>query len=443
MELILTQTHGGSDWLKKEKRVLFQQDTGEENQVLNLYPQVKGQQFDGFGCSVTDASGMVFSKMYKSQKKKFLSFCFDPGQMSCNRIRIPIDSCDFSPHMHEAVKPMDESLSSFSMREAKRYILPFLEMARACAKDGLKLMLSPWSPPSWMKTNKSRKGGGSLKKEYYPLWAEYICRYIKEYQSRGYEVERISIQNEPGEGHPWDSCTFTDEEEKIFLRDFLYSQMEKEKLSGVEVFIWDDNKERVFERVSAVADGQTEKMIAGAAVHWQSGDHFEALDLVQTQYPDMKLILSESCLPYSKIDKERENRNAMRLAHDMIGDLNHGICAFYGGNILLNQQGGPNHGGNFCDAPFLYDEKKKNLMMRKTAQCYWHFSCFIKPGARRIAHTCYTGELDMTAWENPTGELVFVLLNRGGEKKNCVLRLFGKEARFSIEGGGLLSGKIL
>ena len=443
MELILAQTYGGCEWEKEEKKVLFQQDTREENQVLNLYPHVKWQQFEGFGGAITDAAGAVYGKMFTTQKHRLLSFYFEPGQMNYNRVRVPMDSCDFATRMYDSVKPMDESLTSFSMKHTKKNILPLLEAAKGHAKGGLKLMLSPWSPPAWMKTNKSRKGGGSLKKEYYPLWAKYICRYIKEFQNRGFEVERISIQNEPKAIQPWDSCIFSPEEERVFLRDFLHPQMEEEGLSDVEIFIWDHNKERLFERVFAIVDEQTEKMAAGAAFHWYSGDHFEALDLVREQYPDMKLILSESRLKYSKIDKEQENRKAMSLAHDMIGNLNHGICAFYDWNILLNQQGGPSHAGNFCDAPIIYDEKRRKLIMRKTAQYYWHFAHYIKPGARRIGHTCYTADLDMTAWENPEGDLVFVLLNRSGEKKNCVLRLFGKEARFSIEPEGILSGKIL
>lgn len=44
----------------------------------------------------------------------------------------------------------------------------------------------PWSPPAYMKTNGERNNGGKLKPEYRKRWAEYICRYIEEYRSRGY-----------------------------------------------------------------------------------------------------------------------------------------------------------------------------------------------------------------------------------------------------------------
>lgn len=92
-----------------------------------------------------------------------------------------------------------------------------LSDAQKAAGRPLSIMLLPWSPPAFMKTNESRIGG-SLKKEYYSFWAAYICRYIKEFVDRGFRVKRISLQNEPKAWQTWDSCVFTAEEEKSFLK---------------------------------------------------------------------------------------------------------------------------------------------------------------------------------------------------------------------------------
>lgn len=193
------------------------------------------------------------------------------------------------------------------------------------------------------------------------------------------------------------------------------------------------NKERLFERARGLIDARTDSMIAGLAFHWYSGDHFEALDLVRRMYPDKKLILSESCLEFGKYDKDMETENAIRLSHDMIGNLNHGMSAFYDWNILLDGQGGPNHQDNFCDAPYLYHEEEGHLEERRICRYYWHFAHFIEAGAVRIAHTRYTEKLDVTAWRNPSGDIVCIFMNKSDEKLPAVVRMEGMLCPIELE----------
>lgn len=325
----------------------------------------------------------------------------------------------------------------------QRYIIPLLEAAEKKAGKKLKIMLSPWSPPAYMKTNGGRVGGGSLKPEYRKRWAAYLCRYIKEFRERGFEVERISVQNEPKAAQTWDSCQYTSQQEKEFLRDYLVPELKQNGLGDIEVFIWNHNKERIYERAKEIIDDTTKDMITGVAYHWYSGDHFEALELVRQQYPDKKLILSESCLEFNKFEKDSETENAERLAHDMIGNLNHGMNGFYDWNILLDSTGGPNHVQNLCDAPFLYDIQKKELEERACLKYYRHFAQFIKPGAVRVAHSRYTDKLDMTVWKNPDGQLAVILLNRSGEAQSCYLRYRGEMFEIKVEGHTITSGVII
>lgn len=418
---------------KIEKTVAFVPDDGTENEVVNLYPSVTDQTLEGFGGAITDAAGYVFSKMDAASQERMLDGYFGEDGMNYNRVRIHMDSCDFSTHLYSAVEDeSDEDLETFSFADTERYILPLLEAAQRRAGKALKLMLSAWSPPAFMKTNNSRIQGGKLKEKYYGRWAGYLCRYIEEFRSRGYVVERMSIQNEPKAVQTWDSCIYTAEEEKRFLKEHLYPEMVKRGLDGVEIFAWDHNKERLFERAEGVLDAESEKMLAGLAFHWYSGDHFEALDLVRRRWPDKKLILSESCLEFGKYDRELETENALRLVHDMTGNLNHGMTAFYDWNILLDGQGGPNHKNNYCDAPLFYHEEGR-LEERRIYRYYWHFAHFIRPGAVRIAHTKYTESLDVTAWKNPDGACVCVLLNKSGEPLPVVLRMEGQMCTLTLE----------
>ena len=398
-----------------------------ENQVINLYPEITYEKFEGFGGAITEAAAYIYSLMNEEEKKQVIETYFSPEQMNYQLVRIHMDSCDFSLDMYEAMSdPEDTKLNSFSFERTEKYIIPMLKDAQKASKGNLKLMLTPWSPPAFMKTNGKRTGGGKLKPEYRNLWAEYICRYIREFKDRGFEVQRISVQNEPKAVQTWDSCLFTAEEEKEFLRDHLYPAMKKHGYEDIEVFIWDHNKERIYERVRDTVDEETKNMITGAAFHWYSGDHFEGLNLVRQMYPDMKLIMSESCLEYSIFDEKNINSVTNRLCHEIIGDLQAGMCAFYDWNLLLDEKGGPNHVGNYCHAPFLYDTVEHKLMPQKTQEQFYMFSHFILPGSVRIASTKYTEQIDEVAYLTPENKIVVLLLNKSDQILSVNIRLNGK-----------------
>ncbi len=416
---------------------------GIENQVVNLYPDTGFENFEGFGGAITDSAAYVYSLMNEDQKKELLNIYFSDRQMNYQMVRIHMDSCDFSTEMYEAVSdPDDVKLSSFSFERTEKYIIPMLRDAEKIAGRKLKIMLSPWSPPAFMKTNDSRKNGGSLKPEYADLWAEYICRYISEFRKREFEVQRISIQNEPKAVQTWDSCVYTAEQEKEFLEEHLYPALQRHGFDDTEVFIWDHNKERVFERVETIVEGAAAGMVTGAACHWYSGDHFEALDMVRHFYPDMKLIISESCIEYSKFDAKDQFANAARLSHEIIGDLNHGVTAFYDWNLLLDEKGGPNHVGNYCQAPFLYDTGSGTLIPQEISRHFNHFSHFIRPGSARIGFSRYTDSFDMTAYKNPDGKIVAVWLNRGNCEVPINVRIKGEVFKFVLEPESITTGCI-
>ena len=168
----------------------------------------------------------------------------------------------------------------------------------------------------------------------------------------------------------------------------------------------------------------------------------QALDLARRRFPDKKLIISESCIEFSKFGGEDALQSALRLSHEIIGDLNHGMTAFYDWNLLLDERGGPNHVGNFCLAPFLYDTKSHTLMPQLIRRHFEHFSAYLLPGSLRVGYSKYTDGLDVTAWKRPDGALAAVLLNRSGETLPVCLRLADEAARFQLPAGAVATGLI-
>lgn len=411
----------------------FTDDTGIEMNVVNLYPQMEYQTIEGFGGAITEASGHTFSLMSEDKQKSILEAYFGRDGNRYNLIRTHMDSCDFSLSQYSAWNdPEDVKFRTFNLERDEKYIIPLLKKAEQTSGKKFPVMLSPWSPPAFMKTNEERIKGGSLKPEFQQLWAEYICHYIGEYRRREIDVKFITIQNEPNAVQTWDSCTYTAEQEKVFLRDYLYPALVKSGLENVEVHIWDHNKERMFERACTVFDEVTNKMVQGVAFHWYSGDHFDSIKLVHEKFPDKKLIFTEGWVEYSRFSNAGELENAQMYAHDIIGNLNAGMNAFIDWNLILNKEGGPNHVGNYCDAPIMCDTANDIVQEKLSLSYIGHFSRYIEPGAKRIASTVYTDKLEVVSLKNPDDSLVLILLNRTRENLPVNLRLNGLVTSFEM-----------
>lgn len=436
----ITTTYEDNKKKRTQQEIPFLVDEEEENNVVNLYPQVRYQSFEGFGGAVTDSAGYVYSLMDDEQQKEIIHQYFGKENMKYCMVRIPIDSCDFSLEHYEADSDKeDDVLEKFSFERVEKYILPLLEAAQKEYGRKLEIMLSPWSPPSYMKTNGERNHGGKLKKEYAGRWARYICRTIEEYRRRGYLVTRLTMQNEPKAVQTWDSCVYTAKEEKEFIKEFLYPEMRKQGMTDIGIYIWDHNKERAYEWAEEIFTEETEGMLAGVAFHWYSGDHFEALQMIRERFPDKKLLLSEACIEYSKFNAGDYLKNAQKYAHDMIGNLNHGMNAFFDWNLILDKQGGPNHVGNYCDAPYLYDETKGELVETNILGYLWHFSHFIEAGAVRIGVSSYTDEVEVCALEKE-GKITIVFLNRTEKEIPVNLRLKNNCAKILVQPKSISTG---
>ena len=184
----------------------------------------------------------------------------------------------------------------------------------------------------------------------------------------------------------------------------------------MKAFIWDHNKESALDRAMAVmSDRASADDVDGLAFHWYTGDHFEELRIVRDLLgPDRELIFTEGCDFYSEGSAYWELPHAEHYAHEIIGDLEAGANGIVDWNILLDAQGGPNHVGNFCDAPLMYDCNSERLNVRLPFHYLGHFSRFIQVGARRILTTRFTTDLETCGFANPDGSVVVVALNRTG-----------------------------
>lgn len=396
-------------------------------------PRHRFQKIEGIGGAITDASAETFAKLPKDRQQEVLDAYFDAQKgIGYSLGRTHIHSCDFSSHSYTYVKDHDEKLQSFSLEPDLKYRIPLIKEILGRNRN-LKLFVSPWSPPAWMKSNNNMLQGGSLLPQYRQAWANYYVKFIQAYQKQGIAIWGLTVQNEPMAKQSWESCIYTAEEERDFVRDYLGPTLAKAGLSKLKLMIWDHNRGLMFQRASEVfLDPVAAKYVWGTAFHWYMEDHFENESRLHDAFPDKAIFFSEGCCDAFSAAKISEWSYGENYAKSMIGDFNNWTCGWTDWNILLDEQGGPNHVRNFCFAPIHADTRTGQLTYMSSYYYIGHFSKFIKPGARRIACTVNKNELAATAFQNPDGELVSIVMNATHDSHPIHLWCRGQAAQVEL-----------
>ena len=383
-----------------------------ESPTIKLYKNKTRQEILGFGGAFTEAAASVYNKLDTEKKGEIIKAYFGEQGNDYSMARTHINSCDFSLGNYSYCDtPGDTELNYFSISRDKELLIPFVQDAMDHANTPIHILASPWSPPAWMKTNGQMSHGGKIKDEYRAAWASYFCKYINAYEKEGIPIWGISVQNEPAAKQRWDSCIYTAEEERDFIRDYLGPALESRNLLDKKVIIWDHNRDIMVERARTVLnDPEAAKYVWGTGFHWYNGDHFDAVQKVHDEFPGKHLIFTEGC---------QENGPHIgswdlgeRYATSIINDLNRWTVAWIDWNLILDERGGPNHVGNYCSAPIIVDIRSQDILYQSSYYYLGHFSRFIKRGDKIIGCECKTDDLLALAAVNTSGIVTAVVMNK-------------------------------
>lgn len=391
--------------------------------ALFVNPIKTFQTFLGIGGAITDASAEVFARLPENKQEEFLKAYYDREEgIGYSLARTSIHSCDFSSGSYTYVTDGDKELESFSIDHDKQYRIPLIKKAIEAAGGSLTLFTSPWSPPGYMKDNNQMLRGGKLLPEYYHAWALYFTKFIKAYESEGIPVWGITIQNEPMATQRWESCIYTAEEERDFLKNHLGPTMEREGLGDKKIVVWDHNRDLMSHRANTIfEDPEASKYAWGMGFHWYetwTGGQpmYDNLSNVKASYPSKNLLFTEGCVGNFSSERYQYWPNAERYGRSMINDLNRGAVGWTDWNILLDETGGPNHVQNFCFAPVHADTPTGELIFTPSYYYIGHFSKFIQPDAKRVSTTSSRSHLLCTSFMNVDGKIATVVMNQISEE---------------------------
>lgn len=414
--------------------------------TIDIDPRHRFQRIHGFGGAFTQSAATNYFRLSPGRRAEFLRAYFDPENGNGYTLgRVSVHSCDFSTGNWTYVEDGDTELKTFSLRTDEADVIPMIRDAAHVAGRPIRLMASPWSPPAWMKTNGRMINGGSLKPEFAGTWARYLVRFLQAYEKAGLRPWAITTQNETEAVTPWENCVYTGEQERDFVRDHLGPALHAAGFADVRLYVYDHNRDRLIPHCRPILDDQdAARFVTGAAYHWYVSDSFDNLRLFHDAWPDKELFFTEGCAELTKPVQEEGMHGfgvsgevstaspltldwsiGERYARSIIQDFNRWNVGFIDWNLLLDEQGGPNHVKNFCSAPVMADLRDDTLHYQSSYYYIGHFSRFIKPGAARILTNTDSDDVIATAFVNPDGSTVSVALNQTPQP--CV-------ARFSIDG---------
>ncbi len=393
----------------------------------------------GIGGAITDASAETFAKLPAAKQQEVLNAYYSVSKgIGYTLARTNIHSCDFSSGSYTYVEENDNSLKTFSIAHDRTYRIPLIKKAMAASNNKLTLFASPWSPPAFMKTTGNMLQGGKLKTEHYQTWANYFVKFINAYKQEGVPIWGVTIQNEPMATQTWESCVYTAEEERDFLKKHLGPTFKSAGLSDKKIIIWDHNRDLIYQRAQVMFDDpEASKYAWGIGFHWYepwSGGvpMYDNVQRVHETYPDKNLLFTEGCAESFNPERYYNWGLGEHYGKSMINDFNSGTVGWCDWNILLDDKGGPNHVGNFCFAPVHANLTTGELIYTNSYFYIGHFSKFIRPGAKRIIAAASRSQLLTTAFINPDGSIAVVVMNQGDKKNKYNLCVGLKATEISI-----------
>lgn len=409
----------------------------ETDACIFIDPDFKYQKLIGIGGAITDAAAETLYKLPKARQEEILDAYYGKNGIGYTLVRTNMNSCDFSSDSYTYIKDYDTALKSFNLAHDEKFKIPMIKEAQKRIGKDFTFYFSPWSPPAWMKSNKSMLKGGRLENQYYQIWADYYVKFIQEYEKHGINVWGLTIQNEPMATQTWESCIYTAEEEADFLKNNLGPTLWKNGYKDKKVMIWDHNRDLIYQRATTtLQDPETAKYAAGIGYHWyetwnNKTQLFDNLAETQRAFPDKFLAFTEGCKEKFKFNEIYDVSLGELYGRNMLNDFNKGTAVWTDWNVLLDETGGPNHAGNFCFAPIIADTKTGEVHYTYEYYYVGQVSKFVKPRAQRIGNSSNRAALISTSFLNENGELVTVIMNQSDEDMAVNLWIEGQAAKLN------------
>jgi glucosylceramidase len=395
------------------------------------------QTMDGFGFALTGGSAYLIHRLPVTDRNKLLQelFASDSTFIGINYLRISIGSSDLNSYVfsYDNIDPnlTDMNLTNFDITPDTYDLIPVLQSILAINPE-LKILGSPWSAPTWMKTNKNSIGG-SLKTECYGVYANYFVKYLQAMKANGITLDAITVQNEPEYGGNNPSMVMSATEQADFVKNYLGPAFQAAGIT-TKIIIFDHNCDHPNYPITVLNDADARQYIDGSAFHLYGGS-ISAMSAVHNAYPDKNVYFTEQWVGGSAA----VDHFAVNLKWHM-KNLIIGAPLNWSRNVIeWNLASDPHYqphtqgGCSTClGALTIGTSIRRNVSYFIIA----HASKFVKSGSVRIGSPI-VANLPNVAYKTPEGRKVLIVLNEGSTTQSFNIKFGDKYVTTSLETGSV------
>jgi glucosylceramidase len=405
----------------------------------NSYPTItvnenqKYQQIDGFGFTLTGGSAVLINKVPLQARKHLLNELFSTkgNGIGISYLRISIGASDLNSEVFTyddmPAGQTDVKLSKFSLAKDADVISLLKEILKI--NPNIKILGSPWTAPSWMKTNESSKGG-SLKPEYYQVYAQYLTKYIQLMKAEHINIDAITPQNEPLNPKNNPSMVMEAAQQTEFIKNNLGPAF---KAAGVKtkIITYDHNADRPDYPIDILKDPEARKYVDGSAFHLYGGK-IEALTTVHNAYPDKNIYFTEQWV--GAPGDFASNLN-WHINHLIIGATRNWSRNVLEWNLAADSTYSPHTPGG-CTECLGAITVENNITRNVAYYIIGHASKFVPQGSVRIASNI-SGDFVNVAFKTPQGKKVLIVINNGKNSGSFNISYKGKAAAYKLSAGAV------
>ena len=379
---------------------------------IQLVVANKFQDILGFGGCFSDAACYVIHQLHPPAREQLLHEMFHPSEMGLNVNRTCVGAADSAARLYSYDDGDDDpELKRFSIDHDREYILPLLRQVREINPETF-YFSSPWSPPGWMKWNKSMLGG-SMSRQYLSSYAQYFLKFLQAYAAEGVPIQAITTQNEidTDQHGQMPACTWSQECETEFVIEHLGPLFEKTNTS-TKIWILDHNYVYWGRVISELDDPDFRRYTNAVAFHGYTGEP-GMMSKVHAVHPEVEMHFTEGSTDYNDPHYQDDWTKWGKTYTDVLNNWCRSAVAW---NMATDERGKPNIGPYPCGGILIINPHTQEVV--RSGQ-YWalaHFSRTIRRGARRFESQSLAANLGHVAVENPDGQKVLILTNLGGAR---------------------------
>lgn len=366
--------------------------------LIEVLPAKKYQKILGFGAAFTDAACYMFKQLEPEVRAKLFHDLFHPTQLGLNVNRVCMGASDYATHAYsycDSDTP-DPELKKFSIAHDTKWILPMVEEARKVNPD-IFLFASPWSPPGWMKSNKSMLGG-NMQRQYMPSYAKYFVRFLDAYKKYGVPIQAVTVNNEvdTDQDGRMPACLWPQEYEVDFVKWHLGPALRDAKMD-TQVWMIDHNYNLWGRAIATLEDPEVRKYCTAIAWHGYVGDAHR-MSTVHDAFPSVDCYWTEGGPDVTNKDYGTDWSKWSRTFTGNLRNWCRGITAW---NFALDHEGKPNIGPFPCGGLVTIHGDTKEITPSGQYFAIAQFSKFVKRDAVRIGSEGAAKDLEHVAFENP------------------------------------------